>query len=103
MDGFGEDKSLFRQWFFQGTFCATGGTIVSGAMAERTQLKGFTTYTIIMTTVIYPMVVFWGWSEYGFMKYKNDAGEFESIFGPAYIDFAGSGIVHMVGGVGAMV
>ena len=41
MDGFFDDKTLFRNWFFQGAFCATGGTIVSGAMAERTQLKGF--------------------------------------------------------------
>lgn len=103
LDGFMDDKKLFRQWFFQGTFCATGGTIVSGAMAERTQLKGFGTFTVLMTSVIYPFVVYWGWSGYGFMKYLNADGEYESIFGAPYMDFAGSGIVHLVGGVAALV
>jgi len=75
---------------------------VSGAMAERTQLKGFITYVITMTAIIYPIVVYWGWSGSGFLNYKNDDGESKSIVGPKLIDFAGSGIVHMVGGVAAL-
>jgi len=102
MDEFWNDKSKFRVWFFQGTFCATGGTIVSGAMAERTQLKGFVTFTVLMTSFIYPFVVYWCWSGHGFMNYTNDDGEAVSIVGAPFMDFAGSGIVHLVGGVGAL-
>jgi len=102
MDGFWDDKTLFRNWFFQGAFCATGGTIVSGAMAERTQLKGLSIYVTVLTAFIYPVVAYWGWSGQGFLSYTNDEGETVSSFGPWYKDFAGSGIVHLVGGVGAL-
>jgi Amt family ammonium transporter len=100
---FWEDKTKFRNWFFQGAFCATACTIVSGAMAERTQLKGFATYSVLMTCFIYPIVAYWGWSGSGFLNYKDDDGKSVSSFGPWYKDFAGSGIVHLVGGVGALV
>jgi len=99
---FWADKNLFRFWFFQGAFCATGATIVSGAMAERTQLKGFGTFTVMMTSIIYPIVVYWGWSGNGLLNYTDDAGASVSVVGPAFMDFAGSGIVHMVGGVAAL-
>merc|ERR1719188_1842721 len=102
MATFWDDKTLFRNWFFQGAFCATAGTIVSGAMAERTQLKGFATYSVIMTSFIYPTVVYWGWSGSGWLYYTNDAGDSVSSPGPWYRDFAGSGLVHLVGGVGAL-
>mmetsp|Transcript_89709 Transcript_89709/g.187374 ORF Transcript_89709/g.187374 Transcript_89709/m.187374 type:complete len:444 (-) Transcript_89709:308-1639(-) len=96
------DKANFRFWFFQGTFCATGATIVSGAMAERTQIRGFTIYTILMTSFIYPVVAYWGWSGNGWLNYPEGEGTTSSV-GPAFIDFAGSGIVHMVGGFAALV
>lgn len=99
MDGFWDSPTNFRVWFFQGAFCATAGTIVSGAMAERTQLKGFALYTILLTSIIYPMVVYWAWSGNGFLYYDGD----KSIAGPSLIDFAGSGVVHLTGGVGALV
>mmetsp|Transcript_89286 Transcript_89286/g.174742 ORF Transcript_89286/g.174742 Transcript_89286/m.174742 type:complete len:454 (-) Transcript_89286:116-1477(-) len=103
MDGFWDNKSKFREWLFQGAFCATGGTIVSGAMAERTQLKGFIVYTVLLTSIIYPIVIWWGWSGNGIFNYTNDAGEGESaVGGPPLQDFAGSGLVHMVGGIGAL-
>merc|ERR1719169_105840 len=86
-----------REWFFQGAFCATAATIVSGSMAERTQIKGFAFFVILLTAFLYPVVVHWGWSGQGIL---ND-GE-ASIVGPTYNDFAGSGIVHMVGGVAAL-
>jgi len=102
-DGFWDDKTKFRNWFFQGAFCATGCTIVSGAMAERTQLKGFAIYSFLMTSWIYPVVCYWGWSGSGILNYTDDDGKGVSGFGPGYMDFAGSGIVHLVGGVGALV
>jgi len=104
MEGFWEDKTIFRVWFFQGAFCATGATIVSGAMAERVQIKGFITFTIVMTSFIYPVVVFWCWSGQGFLNYtvlENGKEKAVSVFGAKYLDFAGSGVVHMVGGVAA--
>jgi len=101
MSGLWANKNSLRFWFFQGAFCATGATIVSGAMAERTQLKGFGTYTVIMTSIIYPVVVYWGWSGAGMLNYPED-GENVSVVGPAFMDFAGSGIVHLVGGIGAL-
>lgn len=71
-------------------------------MAERVQIKGFVGFTIVMTGLIYPVGVFACWSKSGFLKYINDQGEFESIFGASFVDFAGSGVVHMVGGVAAL-
>mmetsp|Transcript_65565 Transcript_65565/g.142290 ORF Transcript_65565/g.142290 Transcript_65565/m.142290 type:complete len:473 (+) Transcript_65565:49-1467(+) len=103
MHGLWDNSSMMKFWFFQGMFCATGGTIVSGSMAERTKIKGFTIYVIAMTTLIYPFVVYWAWSTRGFLnRYTDDMSSMESIFGPPLIDFAGSGVVHMVGGVGAL-
>jgi len=103
MDGFMDDMTLFRNWFFQGAFCATACTIVSGAMAERTRLVGFGVYSIIMTSWIYPIIVYWGWSGSGMFGYTDENGVGTSIVGgPTYMDFAGSGLVHLVGGVGAL-
>merc|ERR1719206_1213651 len=103
MDGFWDDKTRFRNWFFQGAFCATAATIVSGSMAERTQLKGFGIYSILMTSFIYPVVCYWGWSGSGLLAYTDDKGDSVSAFGPSYMDFAGSGLVHLTGGVGALI
>jgi len=97
MDGFFDNPTLFRQWFFQGAFCATASTIVSGAIAERTKLTAFGLFILVMTSIVYPIVIYWGWSGEGFLS--NADG---STFGPAYMDFAGSGLVHMVGGVAAL-
>merc|ERR1719375_780002 len=73
-------------------------------MAERTDIVGFMIYTFVLTTFVYPFVVHWGWSGAGFLGYTDDAGESTSIVpGFTYSDFAGSGIVHMVGGVGALI
>merc|ERR1719254_85612 len=67
------------------------------------QLKGFGIMVLIMTAFIYPVVAYWGWSGSGFLVYTNADDESVSSFGPAYMDFAGSGIVHLVGGIGALV
>jgi len=97
--GFLEDQATgfnrWRDWFFQWAFCATCGTIVSGAMAERTALTGFAVYVAAMTTFVYPIVVHWTWSGAGWLNNETRTA--------SYKDFAGSGIVHMCGGISALV
>ena len=91
-------------YLLAGMFCATAGTIVSGAMAERTNILGFCIFTFVMTAIVYPIVVHWTWSGAGFLNYSNKDGESVTSFDtPFYKDFAGSGIVHMVGGVAAAI
>jgi Amt family ammonium transporter len=85
----------YLSWFFQWAFCATAATIVSGAVAERVKLSGYAIFMVVMTAFIYPVVVHWTWGG-GFLtnQPEDDAG--------LYNDFAGSGIVHMTGGVAAL-
>jgi len=71
---------------FQVAFAATAATIVSGAMAERTKFKAYLLYSFVISLVIYPVVVRWQWG-----------GGW--LFQRGYHDFAGSSIVHMVGGI----
>jgi len=78
-------------WFFQWAFCMTSATIVSGAVAERLQIGGYCVFCIVMTSIIYPVVVSWTWYSGGF------------LYNWEYMDFAGSGIVHLTGGIGAVV
>ncbi|EOD41366.1 putative ammonium transporter [Emiliania huxleyi CCMP1516] len=64
--GAGPDSGYHRVfWWFQWTFAAAAGTIVSGAVAERAQLLAYLAYTFILTAVIYPIIVHWCWSEAG--------------------------------------
>merc|ERR1719460_2362947 len=78
-----------QDWFFQWAFCVTGATIVSGGVAERLQLGGYLIFTTWMTGVIYPCVGAMTWG-----------GGF--LYDMGYTDFAGSGIVHLTGGIGAL-
>merc|ERR1712176_635468 len=80
-------------WFFQWAFCSTAATIVSGGIAERILLPSYMIFSFLMTAFVYPVVVAWTWG-YGWLASINDVG---------YMDFAGSGVVHLTGGVGALV
>lgn len=82
----------YSAWFFQWTFAATAVTIVSGAMAGRTQLRAYLVYSIALTSFIYPIIVHWTWSGNAWLATGND-----NIDGVGYVDFAGSGIVHCTG------
>jgi Amt family ammonium transporter len=76
---------------FQVAFAATAATIVSGAMAERTKFIAYLTYSVVISALIYPIVVHWVWG-----------GGWLSQLDTPFVDFAGSTIVHSVGGWAAL-
>jgi Amt family ammonium transporter len=82
----------FTFFVFQVAFAATAATIVSGAMAERTKFTSYLVYSVVISAVIYPVVVRWQWG--GGWLYQ---------LGTPFHDFAGSTLVHSVGGWAAMV
>ncbi len=89
----------YAGFFFQFAFAATAATIVSGAVAERTRFGAYLAYTFVITAVIYPIVTHWAWGD-GFLSAY--AGDIQ--FGDnGMIDFAGSTVVHSVGGWAALV
>lgn len=77
-------------FLFQTVFAGTAATIVSGAMAERTQFSSYLVASAVMTACIYPIVGHWTWG-----------GGWLSALG--FIDFAGSGVVHAVGGIAGLI
>jgi len=86
----GDGLWQFAYWMFQVVFAATAATIVSGAMAERTKFSAYLFYTFFISLIIYPIVGHWIWG-----------GGWLSKMG--MVDFAGSTVVHSVGGWAAMV
>ncbi len=87
---------------FQTVFCATSATIVSGAMAERTKFSMYVIYTIFISVLIYPVSGHWTWGG-GWLMNGEDGSFMMSVFGDTFHDFAGSTIVHSVGGWIALV
>lgn len=97
-NGFGGDSvySSASDFFFQVVFVATAMSIVSGAVAERMKLWAFMIFAVVMTSVIYPLEGSWTWggqSVFGLFSLGDDFG---------FLDFAGSGIVHMAGAAAAL-
>ncbi|MEP1519255.1 ammonium transporter [Ascidiaceihabitans sp.] len=82
--------STGSDFFFQLMFCAATASIVSGALAERIKLWPFLIFTIVLTSIIYPIQASWKWGG-GFLD------------GMGFLDFAGSTVVHSVGGWAALV
>ena len=80
------DSSVFRDWMFQVVFAATAATIVSGAMAERTKFTSYLVYSVFVSALIYPISGSWIWNGDGWLAKLG------------FHDFAGSTVVHSVGG-----
>jgi len=81
--------TYWTDFLFQGMFAATAATIVSGAVAERIRLSSFLVFATVFVGLIYPIVGMWKWG----------GGFLDSL---GFYDFAGSSIVHSVGGWGAL-
>ncbi len=92
----------FPFWLFQCVFAATTATIVSGGVAERTKFTGYLAYSIVICAFIYPVFGSWAWG-----SLLDGGGWLESVLGVGFYDFAGSTVVHSIGGwlalAGAMV
>lgn len=83
------DIPLLAFFFFQLVFAGTAATILSGAMAERTKYGTYLFISLIMTAIIYPVVGHWVWGG-GWLSTRG------------FVDFAGSGVVHMLGGTAGL-
>ena len=91
--------NMFTDWMhfdwnsfvFQLVFCATAATIVSGSMAERTKFSAYCVYSAVISLVVYPIEAGWVWNSQGWLAQLG------------CIDFAGSIVIHMVGGISALV
>ncbi|MGE3845005.1 MAG: ammonium transporter [Vicinamibacterales bacterium] len=92
------DRADYAFFFFQFAFAATAATIVSGGMAERTKFSSYIVYTCCITGIIYPIVSHWIWDGSGWLSAFN--ADFMTPTG--MVDFAGSTVVHSVGGWAAL-
>jgi len=88
------DPWIYAFFMFQVVFAATAATIVSGAMAERTRFPAYLVYSAVLTALIYPIFGSWAWGS----LFKGN-GWLEQL---GFIDFAGSTVVHSIGGWAAL-
>ena len=92
----------YSTFVFNLVFCATTATIVSGAMAERTKFSMYLVYTIFISVLIYPISGHWTWGG-GWLMNGEEGSFMMNLFGTTFHDFAGSTVVHSVGGWIALV
>lgn len=86
----GADVPLYAFWLFQAAFCGAAATIVAGGMAERMKFQAYLIYSFIISALVYPIVGHWIWGG-GWLA------------GLDFADFAGSTVVHAVGGFAALI
>ncbi|CAG0893557.1 unnamed protein product [Darwinula stevensoni] len=89
-DGQDEMGFVYAKFIFQMSFATTATTIVSGAMAERTKFSAFCLYCFLIV-ITYSVPAGWVWGDHGFLRFMG------------FVDFTGSSVVHLLGGVAALV
>ena len=87
-----DDWQVYVDWIFQMVFAGTAATIVAGAVAERTKTQAYLAYSFMIGAIIYPLYGHWVWGDGGWL------GALDKIDLPGAADYAGSGVVHAVGG-----
>ena len=93
LSGSAYDVTTAQLWLFQFVFASAAATIVSGAMAERTKVTTYMAYSFFISAIIYPIYGHWAWG----------GGWLQNLpLGAGAVDFAGSGVVHAVGGLVAL-
>jgi len=95
MDGYGD----YSKWIYELTFAATTVTIVAGTLAERCQMRAYLLYSLFLSGFVYPVVVHWVWSDNGYLSNYAE----EPLWGVGMVDQAGSGVVHVTGGMTALI
>ena len=90
--GYNPMYTYWTDFIFQAMFAATAATIVSGAVAERMKLSAFLFFSVFLVSIVYPIVGMWKWG-----------GGFLATLSTPFYDFAGSTLVHSVGGWAALV
>jgi Amt family ammonium transporter len=98
-NGVADGQWGYTFWMFQVVFAATAATIVSGAIAERTRFIGYLAYSFFISLFIYPIFGHWAWGNL-LVGENGDSGAWLANMG--FIDFAGSTVVHSVGGWAAL-
>ncbi|GBG41633.1 hypothetical protein CBR_g74721 [Chara braunii] len=95
---FSADDALanYGMWMFQWAFAAAAAGITSGSIAERTQFTGYLAYSTFLTGFVYPVIAHWVWAPSGWISAFNTGNMFLDV---GMVDFAGSGVVHMTGGI----
>jgi Amt family ammonium transporter len=86
-------------WLYQYAFSAASTTIVAGTLAERCQMSAYFYYSVMLSGFVYPVNVHSVWSPHGFLSGDND----DPLFGVGVLDIAGSGVVHITGGITALI
>lgn len=89
-------------WIFQFAFADTCSTITSGAMIGRTGFVGDLLYSLAVSGFIYPIIGHWAWGPDGFLATMGSTGFFLPTLGQSFHDFAGSTVVHTIGGMIAL-
>ncbi|XP_072034499.1 putative ammonium transporter 1 [Amphiura filiformis] len=88
-------RNCYAFWFFHLFFATTASTIVSGALAERTEFVAYLICSCVISGFIYPIVAHWEWAEDGWLKIGPNKLEFK--------DYAGCGAIHIVGGTASLI
>lgn len=93
--------ATWQDFLFQWAFAATATTIPAGAVAERFNFNAYLGYSAFISAFVYPVIVHWQWSATGWLGYGRLNGLYH-LYHSGMIDYAGSSVVHMVGGMSGL-